>query len=260
MSVEHSGEEQPREVTACFIVIGNEILSGRTQDRNLAHLAGFLNDAGVRLREARVIPDVPEVIIAAVNECRAAYDYVFTSGGIGPTHDDITAECIARAFGVELPVDPRARAILEAHYPPGELNEARLRMARVPVGGELIENPVSKAPGFHIGNVFVLAGVPAIFQAMLESLRHRITGGAPVLSRTIGCPLPEGTMAGPLGELQARYPGIDIGSYPFYRTSRFGVSVVLRSTDAAQLEAAAGDLKRIIHDLGAEPWEGEQPA
>ncbi len=250
-------DSEKKDVTACLIVIGNEILSGRTQDRNLAYLANFLNDTGVRLREARVIPDVSDTIVAAVNECRAAYDYVFTSGGIGPTHDDITAECIARAFGVELSIDPRARAILEEHYLPGELNEARLRMARVPAGGELIENPVSKAPGFRIGNVFVLAGVPEIFQTMLESLRHCIAGGAPMLSRTIGCPLPEGKLAGPLAALQDRYPGMDIGSYPFYRISRYGVSVVLRGTDAAQLDAAAEELKRIIRDLGAESWEGE---
>jgi molybdenum cofactor synthesis domain-containing protein len=246
-------------VTACFIIVGNEILSGRTQDKNLNHVANWLNEAGVQLREARVIPDVEQVIVDTVNECRANYDYVFTSGGIGPTHDDITAECVARAFGVDLVVNPEAQAILESHYQPGELNEARLRMARIPVGGTLIDNPVSRAPGFQIGNVFVLAGVPAIMQAMLESLRHRITGGDPVLSRSIGANLAEGQLAGPLGDLQNRYPEIDIGSYPFYRTSKFGVSVVLRCTDRDRLDTAAEELKSIISGLGAEPWEGERP-
>ncbi len=174
-----------RPVTACLVVIGNEILSGRTRDANLAYLGARLNDIGVRLMEARVIPDLDEVIVAAVNEARRAFTYVFTTGGIGPTHDDITAASIAKAFGVALTEHPEARAILEAHYPTGEINQARLRMARTPEGATLIENPVSKAPGFQMGNVFVMAGIPEVMQAMFESVVHRLVGGKPLVSRSV---------------------------------------------------------------------------
>ena len=243
-------------VTACLLIIGNEILSGRTQDKNLAYIGEQLNELGVRLMEVRVIPDIEEVIVRTVNEVRPAFDYVFTTGGIGPTHDDITADCVAKAFGVPLIVNPDARAILEAHYKPGELNEARLRMARTPEGASLIENPVSKAPAFQMGNVFVMAGIPVIMQAMFQSLRHRLAGGAPLRSRTVTVPLGEGTLAEPLAVVQDRFADLEIGSYPFTRDGRFAVRLVLRSTDEARLDQVAAAVDRLIGDLGSRGvWE-----
>lgn len=244
-------------VTAAVLLIGNEILSGRTKDANLNYIAVGLTAIGVRLREARVVPDVPEAIIAAVNELRARFDYVFTTGGIGPTHDDITAECIARAFGVPLVKDPRAVRLLTNHYGEANLTEARLRMAHVPEGATLIDNPVSTAPGFEVGNVFVLAGVPAICRAMFDGLKGRLRTGDKVLSVTISGHVGEGVIAKGLGELQERYPMLEIGSYPFFRQSRFGASFVLRGTDAAALQSAAEELRALIRSLGAEPIEGE---
>jgi len=188
-----SSPAEARIVTACVLIIGNEILSGRTQDANLAFLAQGLNEAGIRLREARVIPDDVDVIVKTVNEVRHAFDYVFTTGGIGPTHDDITAQCMADAFGVALIVHPEARRLLQTHYPPGHLNEARLRMAMVPEGAVLLPNPISRAPGFQIGNVFVLPGVPSIMQGIFEQLKYRLVGGEKVLSRSVSCHLAEGT-------------------------------------------------------------------
>ena len=232
-------------VTACVLIIGNEILSGRTQDVNLNHLAKGLNEAGVRLREARVIPDVADVIIATVNEVRAKYDYVFTTGGIGPTHDDITSECVARAFGVKLILHPDARRILETHYKPGELNEARLRMAHVPEGATLIPNPISLAPGFRIGNVFVMAGVPLVMQAMFDGVKGSLKGGRPVLTRAVSCGLGEGVLAAGLEAIQTRYADVDIGSYPWFRRGAHGVSLVLRSPDAARLEAATREVSEL---------------
>jgi molybdenum cofactor synthesis domain-containing protein len=243
-------------VTACVVIIGNEILSGRTQDENLAFLARGLNTVGVRLREARVIPDDAAVIAATVNAVRAQFDYVFTTGGIGPTHDDITAEAIAGAFGVPLVVHPEARRLLETHYRPGDLNEARLRMARVPEGAMLLLNPISRAPGFRIGNVFVLPGVPSIMQAIFDELKHRLKGGARVLSRSLSCRLGEGTIAADLTLLQGRYPDVEIGSYPYFRRGDFGVTLVLRGTDRARLDAATEELAALIRALGDEPQEG----
>ena len=240
-------------VTACVLIIGNEILSGRTRDANLAYLGTRLNELGVRLMEARVIPDQVEVIVETLNEVRRRFDYVLTTGGIGPTHDDITAECVARAFGVPLIEHPEARAILEAHYGPDELNEARLRMAKTPEGASLIENPVSKAPGFQIGNVFVMAGIPAIMKAMFENLRHRLTGGRPLLSKAVVAALPESYLAPGLGAIQARYPEIEIGSYPFYRMGVFGVRLILRAPQQEHLEAAAGEVRQLVRELGADP-------
>jgi len=242
-------------ITACLIIIGNEILSGRTQDRNLAYLGKWLNDQGIRLDEARVIPDVEATIVATVNQCRAAFDYVFTTGGIGPTHDDITAASVAKAFGVAIHRHPDAAALLEAHYVPEDRTEARMKTADVPLGAELIENPISKAPGFRMENVFVMAGVPAIMQAMLDSVRHRLKGGARVESRQIVCFLAEGEIAQGLGAIQARFPAIDIGSYPFWKMRRFGVSLVLRGTDRAALDAAAGEVRALIESLGGRPEE-----
>jgi len=241
------------EYTACVIVIGNEILSGRTQDANLQYLAAKLNDWGVRPREARVIPDVEDVIVRTVNECRAAFDYVFTTGGIGPTHDDITAEAVAKAFGVGLVRHQETFRRMEAAYKPGEFNAARQKMCYLPEGARPIENAVSIAPGFEIGNVFVLAGVPAIMRAMVDTLRNRLVGGPPIQARTITVYLPEGVVAEGFAALQKRYPAIDMGSYPFYRAGRFGTSLVLRGTDPAALDRAAAELAGLVRALGAEP-------
>jgi molybdenum cofactor synthesis domain-containing protein len=247
---------EPKTVTACVLIIGNEILSGRTQDENLAYLARGLNDVGIRLKEARVVPDEAPVIIAAVNEVRARYDYVFTTGGIGPTHDDITAQSMADAFAVPLALHPEARRLLETHYPPGALTEARLRMARVPEGASLLPNPISRAPGFRIGNVFVLAGVPSIAQATFEQLKPNLKGGRKVLSRSLSCQLGEGVLAQDLAALQQRHRDVEIGSYPYFRRADFGVTLVLRGTEPAPLDAATEEAKALIRRLGGEPQEG----
>ncbi len=241
--------------TACVLIIGNEILSGRTADVNLVHIAGRLTESGIKLAEARVIPDIEDEIVAAVNACRARYDYVFTTGGIGPTHDDITAECIAKAFGVDLVQNPQALAILEEQYRERniELNDARKRMANTPAGSELVHNKISGAPGFRTGNVFVLAGVPQIMQTMLEAALETISGGTPTRSRTVVAYLSEGALAGPLKALQADYADIDMGSYPFYRVGRFGSNLVLRGADTTRLEEAVDRLMTVIDDLGGEP-------
>jgi molybdenum cofactor synthesis domain-containing protein len=246
----------PKPVTACIVVIGNEILSGRTKDANLAWLAVQLNEVGVQLREARVIPDDEAVIVRTVNEVRAAFDYVFTTGGIGPTHDDITAECIAKAFGVPLIQHPEAVRRLRSHYAnAADLSAARLRMANVPEGATLIDNPVSKAPGFKIANVHVMAGVPAIMQAMFDGIRATLKGGAKVLSRTVSAKLPEGKMAAGLTDLQNRYPDVQIGSYPYFRAGQTGAAIVLRGIDVARIDAAAEELKSLMRGLGGEPIE-----
>jgi molybdenum cofactor synthesis domain-containing protein len=244
-------------VTACVLIIGNEILSGRTQDVNLAFLAQGLNEIGIRLREARVIPDDADTIVSTVNEVRCKYDYVFTTGGIGPTHDDITAGCIADAFGVPLILHPEARRLLEGHYPPGALNEARLRMAHMPEGSVLLLNPISRAPGFRVGNVFVLAGVPQVMQATFNELRHHLRGGAKMLSRSISCALSEGAIANDLSALQQRYEDLEIGSYPYFRRSDFGVTLVVRGTDRERLAAAIEELKGLVRGLGGDPQEGQ---
>lgn len=241
---------ETRIVTAAVLVIGDEILSGRTKDANMGFLAERLAELGIRLREARVVPDVPEEIIAAVNALRARYDHVFTTGGIGPTHDDITAECVARAFGVPLLRHPEAVRRLEAHYEAGQLNEARLRMANVPEGGVLIDNPVSAAPGFRIGNVHVMAGVPRIMQAMFDGIAPSLAGGDKVLSRTVTCDLGEGVIAAGLGAIAAVYPELSVGSYPYFRAGRFGTSLVLRGTDAERLSSATEAVRSLVVSLG----------
>lgn len=246
---------QPRAVTACLLVIGNEVLSGRTRDANLQFLAQGLNEIGIRLTEARVIPDDEATIVATVNECRRRFDYVLTTGGIGPTHDDITAASVAKAFGVTLQRHPQAEAWLRQHYRPEDINPERMKMADVPEGATLIENPVSKAPGFQIGNVVVLPGVPRIMQAMFEGYRHRLKGGAQMLSKAIAAYVPEGVLAKPLAELQAQFKDVEIGSYPFVRNGRLGAALVLRTTDAARLAAVAEALRVVIRGLGGEPVE-----
>ena len=245
--------EPKKTVTACLIVIGNEILSGRTQDKNVSFLATRLNEVGVALREVRVIPDVNETIVRTVNECRAAFDYIFTTGGIGPTHDDITSDSVALAFGVKNVLNEHARRILFDHYGDENVNEARLRMAHMPEGAEIVENPISKAPGYQIGNVFVLAGVPAIMQAMFESLRHRLVGGAPVLSHTISAGLPEGRIAIGLGKLQDAYADVEIGSYPYFRSGIASCNLVLRSTDGGRLARAVDELRVLVREAGGNP-------
>ena len=248
---------QPKIVTAAILVIGNEILSGRTRDANMHFLAGKLTELGIRLLEARVVPDDPARIVAAVNDLRAAYDYVFTSGGIGPTHDDITADCIAKAFGVGIDVQPEARRRLEAHYEPGMLNAARLRMARIPDGAALIDNPVSAAPGFRIGNVHVMAGVPAIFQAMVASVAPDLVGGDKLLSRTIVAQVPEGAIAEKLQALQNDYPELEMGSYPAFRGGKASTAIVLRGTEAGRLAQAAVRMHEIFREMGGNPVENE---
>lgn len=243
------------EATACLLLIGNEILSGRTKDANLPYIAQGLNSVGVRLREARVIPDVAETIIATVNEVRAKFTYVFTTGGIGPTHDDITSECVARAFGVPLILHPEAHRRLLAWYKPGELNEARLRMAHVPEGATLIDNPVSRAPGFRIGNVFVMAGVPEIMRAMFDNVKHTLEGGRPLLSRAVNSNVAEGVLAEGLGAIQARFPMVEIGSYPYFRRGAAGTSLVLRATKPEPLAEAVEAVMALVRSLGGEPFE-----
>ena len=246
--------------TAAMLVIGDEVLSGRTHDRNTHHLAGVLTGMGIALREARVCPDDAGEIGRHVNDLRARYDYVFTSGGIGPTHDDITADSIAAAFGVAIDVREDARAILAAYYAdPAALNPARLRMARIPDGAELILNPVSQAPGFRLENVFVMAGVPAIFQAMVESVRPLLTGGDPMLSWSFRVPMPEGDVAEALRALAAQWPDVGMGSYPFFRGG-MGTTLVLRCTDAARLAAAADALRAMLAGMGAEGVSETAPA
>jgi molybdenum cofactor synthesis domain-containing protein len=246
---------EPVVVTACILIIGNEILSGRTQDANLAFLARGLDGVGIRVREARVIGDDATAIITTLNTVRHTFDYVFTTGGIGPTHDDITAQSIADAFGVPLILHPEAKLLLETHYPPGHLNEARMRMAMVPEGAALLPNPISRAPGFQIGNVYVLPGVPSIMQGIFKQLKYRLRGGEKMLSRSLSCHLGEGTLARELGALQSRYPDLEIGSYPYFRRGDFGVTLVLRGTDSARLTAATDELRRLIRALGGEPQE-----
>ncbi len=242
-----------KSVTAALLIIGDEILSGRTEDANLSYLATWLGNLGIKLAEVRVVPDVQPVIVEAVNALRPSYDYVFTTGGIGPTHDDITADAIAVAFGVGIECNKDALAVLEDHYEDGALNDARRRMARVPLGGILIDNPVSKAPGFQIGNVFVLAGIPRVNRAMLESLKDRLVGGPPMLSRSVGAELAEGAIAHRLGEIQNAFPSVSIGSYPYYRAEAYGVTLVLRSVDTDQIEAAFSQVLAMITDSGAQP-------
>lgn len=240
-------------VTAGMMIIGNEILSGRTKDANLPYIAAELTALGIRLMEVRVVADIEDDIVAAVNALRARYDYVFTTGGIGPTHDDITAAAIAKAFGVALHRHPDALKLMAARYAPGELTPGRLKMTEVPVGGSLIDNPVSGAPGIQMGNVFVMAGIPAIARAMFDGLKHRLKGGPPMLSRTIVSNLGEGLIATDLGAVQARYPDVEIGSYPFHRRGSFGSSLVLRSTDIARLDGAAEEVRALVRRLGGDP-------
>jgi molybdenum cofactor synthesis domain-containing protein len=240
-------------IRAAVVIIGNEVLSGRTQEQNLQFLAERLGALGIAVEEARIVRDEEGAIADAVNECRARYEYVFTTGGIGPTHDDVTAAGIARAFGVAVLRNPRAVALLEQQYAPAEINEARLKMADIPEGATLIENPVSRAPGFQIQNVFVLPGVPSIMRAMFDGLRFRLRGGTPVASVTVSAFTTEGSIATLLAALQARHRAVEIGSYPFVRAGRFGVSLVVRASDRNAVDKAADDIASMLRGLDIEP-------
>jgi molybdenum cofactor synthesis domain-containing protein len=248
--------EQP---TACVIVIGNEILSGRIKDQNLPYLAKRLSAIGIPVREAHVIPDIEAEIVATVNAARARYTYVFTTGGIGPTHDDITAAGIAAAFGVPVVRHPEAERILSAYY--GEiLNPARLRMADLPRGADLILNPVSAAPGFRLENVHVMAGVPRIMQAMFDGIAHTLSGGPAVLSRAVTAEAREGDIAETLTDIQKAHPGVDLGSYPFGLGDRIGTCIVGRSTDRADLDAAMDKVAAMFRNLGFAPSDTDPMA
>lgn len=242
---------------AALLVIGDEILSGRTQDKNIAQVAAWLNVQGIRLAEVRVVGDDTAAIVAAVKALRASYDYLFTTGGIGPTHDDITVDAVAEALGVGVVIHPDARAILERYYATrGGLNEARLRMARVPEGAELIPNRMSGAPGIQIGNLFLMAGVPSITAGMLDALTGELEGGLPVLSETVGSWVAESEIADLLRETEKAHPGCAIGSYPFFREGRVGANFVVRSTDAALLEACVEALAMGLRAIGRDAVAG----
>ncbi len=235
-------------VTAAMIVIGDEILSGRTKDRNIGHLADVMTAIGIDLKEARIVPDEEDEIVAAVNALRARYTYVFTTGGIGPTHDDITADAISKAFGLPCEYDARAYAMMEANYASRgmEFTDARKRMARMPLGATHIDNPVSMAPGFRIGNVHVMAGVPAVFQAMLDNVVPTLKTGTRLLSATVECPFGEGIIGGPLGEIQNRHPDTIIGSYPKYLDGSFWTELVVRARSPEALEAARAEIAAMV--------------
>jgi molybdenum cofactor synthesis domain-containing protein len=249
---------ESRQWTAALVVIGDEILSGRTQDKNVAQVALWLNQHGIRLAEVRIVPDDTGRIAETVNTLRAAHDYLFTTGGIGPTHDDITVDAMAEAFGVPVVVHPDARKILEEYYSdrPGGLTEARLRMARVPEGAELIANPSSGAPGVKMGNVFILAGVPYIASSMLEALTGTLEGGLPIVSVTVGARAPESDVADLLRETEAANPGVAIGSYPFFKDGRYGANFVIRSEDGELAQRTGEVLSSKLREAGYEPVEG----
>ena len=240
-----------RVVTACVLIIGNEILSGRTQDTNLNHIANVLGESGVRVREARVIPDTEAAIVDAVNDVRARYDYVFTTGGIGPTHDDITADCIAKAFGVPLVVNESIAERIRGRAAAPDVMASRLRMARIPRGAELIENATGGPQGFSIGNVYVMAGIPSVMRAMISTVQ--LQGGAVVQSRSVTAYLGESQVATALGNIQDRHADVDIGSYPFMDADGYGTTLVIRGTDPATLARVLDEIKQLIVEAGETP-------
>jgi molybdenum cofactor synthesis domain-containing protein len=249
---------EERTWTAALVVIGDEILSGRTQDKNVAKVATWLNEQGIRLAEVRIVPDDLDRIGETVNALRATHDYLFTTGGIGPTHDDITVDAIAAAFGVPVIVHPQARAILEDYYRDRSsgLNPARLRMARTPQGAELLPNPYSGAPGIKMENVYILAGVPNIAASMLEALTGKLAGGRPVVSVTVGARAAESDVADMLRETEAAHPGVAIGSYPFFKDGGYGSNFVIRSEDGELAKSCGGALSERLREAGYEPVEG----
>jgi molybdenum cofactor synthesis domain-containing protein len=237
-------------VTAALLVIGEEILSGRTRDENIAYVAAYLTRIGIALREVRVVADQEAEIAAAVNALRKRFAYVFTTGGIGPTHDDVTTDAIAKAFGVKVVVHGKAVAAMRRHYDREELTPARLRMARIPKGAELIHNPISRAPGYMLENVIVMAGVPRVMQVMLDEVMPRLAKGRPLRARSVRIDVPEGDVAPPLAALQAAYPNVQMGSYPFFEQNRLGTYVVLRGANEAELEVALAALWAAIAEEG----------
>jgi molybdenum cofactor synthesis domain-containing protein len=240
-------------VTAAILVIGDEILSGRTKDKNIGYIAEYLTNIGIEVREVRVVPDVEDEIGAAVNALRARYTYLFTTGGIGPTHDDITADCVAKALGVAIDVDERAVAMMRERYKPEDLNEARLRMARIPHGADLIDNPISRAPGFRIANVIVMAGVPSIMQAMLDNVAKTLETGARMIVETLSArSVPEGLYAAGLAEIAKAHPEVSIGSYPAFSAGGFANQIVVRGKDRAAVDAAARAVRDLVAALQAE--------
>jgi molybdenum cofactor synthesis domain-containing protein len=244
---------QPASVTAAMLAIGDELLSGRTKDKNIGHLAELLTATGIELREVRIVGDEEPAIVAALNALREAHDYVFTSGGIGPTHDDITADAVSRAFGVPCRHDDKAMALMGAHYDKRgiEFTEARKRMARMPEGATHIDNPVSVAPGFTIGNVHVMAGVPSVFQAMLDNVLPTLKTGRKLLSRSIGCPLAEGDIGEALGAVAKAHPAVSIGSYPRFTATGFANEIVVRGVDQTEVDAAIDAVSAMIDELTA---------
>jgi molybdenum cofactor synthesis domain-containing protein len=245
--------EASQTVTAAVLVIGDEILSGRTKDRNIGYIAEYIARIGVEMREARVVPDIEEEIIAALNALRARYDYVFTTGGIGPTHDDITADAVAKAFGVTIDEDPRALAVMMERYLPADLTPARRRMSRIPAGADLVDNPVSKAPGFRIGNVIVMAGVPSVMQAMLDHAVQGLRTGTLMLVETIEAGgLPEGRYGGALGEIAGARPEVSIGSYPSFADGKFRNQIVVRGKDATAVAEARAAVDTMLAQFASD--------
>ncbi|MDQ0315738.1 competence/damage-inducible protein A [Amorphus orientalis] len=244
-----TGSTSPQAVTAGIVVIGDEILSGRTKDTNTGYICEYLTQIGVEAREVRVVPDVTAMIVEAIDTLRGRYTYVFTTGGIGPTHDDITADAVASAYGVGIDVDPRAVEMLRRRYPDAELTPARLRMARIPHGADLIENAVSGAPGFRIDNVFVMAGVPRVMQSMMDTIGPTLKTGSRIWSETVDTGMPEGRIAEPLGRIAQAHPDVQIGSYPHYDGKGFNTQIVLRGRDAEKLQAAKSDVVAAVEEL-----------
>ncbi|WP_339759012.1 competence/damage-inducible protein A [uncultured Hoeflea sp.] len=243
---------EARTVTAAALAIGDELLSGRTRDKNIGHLAELLTAAGIDLEEVRIVPDEQDRIVEALNALRSRYDYVFTSGGIGPTHDDITADAVAAAFGVACTHDADALELLGAHYAERgmEFTEARRRMARMPVGSRHIDNPVSRAPGFVIGNVHVMAGVPSVFQAMLDNVLPTLKTGVKILSGKVSCPYGEGDIGDPLSAIAKAHPAVNIGSYPRFSGDKFSTEIVIRGRDQAAIDAARVDVETMLTSVG----------
>jgi molybdenum cofactor synthesis domain-containing protein len=257
MAAMPDAERNHATITAALVVIGEEILSGRTKDANIAYIASYLTRIGILLREVRIVADLDTAIIAAIDELRVRFTYVFATGGIGPTHDDVTTDAIAKAFGVPVVTDPQAIAVMSKRFSGAELTPARLRMARIPEGATLIGNVLSRAPGFMIGNVIVMAGVPNIMQVMLDAVSPRLKKGRPMLSRSVRLDVPEGDAAEGLAALQAAHPEVQIGSYPFFEKKQLGTYVVLRSTDEGKLTTAEEDLWKFIRTAGFAAAAGE---
>jgi molybdenum cofactor synthesis domain-containing protein len=245
-------DQQGKTITAAVLVIGDEILSGRTKDRNIGYIAEYLTNIGVEMREARVVPDIEEEIVAALNALRGRYTYVFTTGGIGPTHDDITADAVAKAFGVGIDEDPRALAMMMERYQPADLTPARRRMARIPLGADLVVNPISKAPGFRIGNVYVMAGVPNIMQAMFDTVAGELETGVKILSETVEAGgIPEGRYGTALAEIAAAHPRVTIGSYPSFADGKFRNQIVIRAKEAAAIVGAREAVEAMLAEMRA---------